>query len=196
MPDSADMGLTTRVLGLDLSLTATGVAHVDGTTEVLSAPDRKRAKGEHRTFDDDMGRLSWLVGQVTAMLYTESPDLVVMEDYAFSRGDAHSHALGELGGVVRLLLWRRNQPIALVGPSILKKFLTGKGNAGKDDMVATAARLGCLANNNNAVDAWALRVMGLYAFGQTACIAPTAYRDEAVAKVAWPKGAIARLVAS
>lgn len=76
-------------------------------------------------------------------------------------------------------------PLVAVVPSALKRWLTGKGNAGKDDMVAVAARLGCTANGNNAVDAWALRQMALYGCGLPE-VPITGYRDEAVSKVAWP----------
>lgn len=160
------------VLGLDLSLTATGVDYGHGPKVM-------------HTKESGVARLAWYREQLHGIIAPAIPDLAVIEDYAFSRAAAHSHQLGELGGVIRLALHDRRITTVEIVPSALKKWLTGKGNAGKDDMVAVAARLGCPVNNNNAVDAWALRQMALYEYGHSD-VPETGYRNEAVAKIMWP----------
>lgn len=163
---------TPRIVALDLSLTATGVACPTGVY-VLKPP--KNCTG--------VRRLAWFrstLGEATA-----NADLVVIEQYAFSRANAHSHEIGELGGVIRLHLHVHRIPFVAVLPNVLKKFATGKGNAGKDDMVGAAARAGCPVNDNNAVDAWWLRQMALYAHGASD-VTLTAYRADTVDTVDWP----------
>ena len=164
--------MTPRIVGLDLSLTAAGVATHTGP---LAMKPPKNCVGVHR--------LAWY-RSVLGDIYNDA-DLVVVEEYAFSRANAHSHEIGELGGVIRLDLHDSGIPFVAVNPSCLKKFATGKGNAGKDDMVATAARNGCPVNDNNAVDAWWLRQMALYAYGD-ADIPGTAYRAAAATIPPWP----------
>lgn len=172
-----------KVVGLDLSLTATGLCRADGTTVTLSSKQRGMAR---------IGELRW---QVLTGLGLGRPDLVAIEDYAFSRG-GHAHEAGELGGVVKWMLIEEGQPYVLVGPSSLKRFATGKGNANKIEMGVAAAKLGQdFDGDDNQCDAWWLRQMALYAYDARTvvegepplCIlAPTAYRDDAVSKVAWP----------
>lgn len=117
------------------------------------------------------------------------PVVVVVEGYAMGTGrQAGTYSVGELGGVVRLALHEAEVPYVDVAPATLKKFGAGKGNANKSAMGLAAARCGYDGpGDDNAIDAWWLRELGVYAntdeahrrFGY-------AYRDEAVAKIDWP----------
>ena len=161
----------TRVLGLDLSLTATGYAYNDEVVGVF----KSKAKG--------MRRLAEIREFVWDLSF--DADVVVLEGYAFARPN-QAHQLGELGGVVRLLLYDRRIPYVEVPPAVLKKYATGKGNADKDAMLAAAIRrFGFEGENNNASDAWLLRDMGLTAYSAGGPV--TEYQREALGKVAWPK---------
>lgn len=172
-----------QVVGLDLSLTATGYCSVTGETETLSSKQQ------------EMDRIRDLTEQLSVRLFgpntpqfllEEFADLVVIEDYAFSRG-GHAHEVGELGGVVKNLLIEMSQPYVLVGPSSVKKFATNKGNANKIEMGVAAAKLGQeFGGDDNRCDAWWLREMALYRYGAGATAPATAYRDEVVSKIAWP----------
>jgi Holliday junction resolvasome RuvABC endonuclease subunit len=171
-------------MGLDLSLTATGIAcaeHVD----VLKPP--KGCVG--------MARLDWYRQEILMHLFdtvTDTNTIVIIEGYSYNSRQGGEH-LGELGGVIRYALWKWDLSYIEVAPAALKKFATGKGNCGKDQMIAAAARLGCPADDNNAVDAWWLRQMGLYASDSgpskrsQATVPDTAYRDEAAANIDWPE---------
>ncbi len=163
-----------RVVGLDLSLTATGVAFWTGATTTW-AP---RARG--------VERLAWFRSTVRNLLDGDGIELVVLEDYAYHGQMAHSHELGELGGVVRLTLHEMSQAWAAVVPSALKKYAAGKGNCSKDEMKAAARqRLGFVSESDNEADALWLRAMGLDALGAPVCTMPAANR-ESLAKVTWP----------
>lgn len=163
-----------RVLGLDLSLTSTGVALPDGTVALLSS----RHRGVERLAD-----LQDAIKRVAAV------DLVVIEGYSMGgqRGSSGvAQALGELGGVVRLALFDMGVPFAEVPPSTLKKFACGKGNANKNEMLLAAAqRLGYSGSSNDGADALWLRAAGLDAYGLPEVDLPKAQRD-ALAKVDWP----------
>ena len=163
-----------KVVGLDLSLTATGYCHPDGRTETLSS--KRRGMGRILDICDAVVDRLGDVGDVP---------LVAIEDYAFSRG-GHAHETGELGGVVKYVLMQCDQDYVLIGPSSLKKFATGKGNANKIAMAVAAAKLGHEFADDNCCDAWWLAQIARYRF-DLSVVPQTAYRDEAVGKVAWPE---------
>lgn len=147
--------------GLDLSLTATGVC-VDGACSTI----RSKLKGMERLIEirdrtlraisPSYGKLGWVPA-----------DIVAIENYAFgaTRG-THSHALGELGGVVRLALYEANVPYIDVPPAVLKRWAVQKGNAGKDEMIAAAVRAGYQGHDNNEADAWWLQQIAAAKLGQ------------------------------
>lgn len=172
-----------NVVGLDLSLTATGYCHPDGATETLSS--RLAAMARIRALADQVAQRIVFYGE--GGWPVSSPALVVIEDYAFSRG-GHAHEIGELGGVVKNHLIDMGQAYLLVGPSALKKFATSKGNANKVAMAVAAAKLEQEFADDNQCDAWWLRELALYRYGDAGATAPkTAYRDEVVSKITWPE---------
>ena len=58
-------------------------------------------------------------------------------------------------------LYKREKAVVEVPPSTLKKFVTGKGNAKKDQMMlAIYKRWGTEFDNNDAADAYALAQYG------------------------------------
>jgi Holliday junction resolvasome RuvABC endonuclease subunit len=164
--------VSVRVVGLDLSLRATGFADA-GVPIVLSS----RLRG--------LDRIAALRDEVLALIDERdaydplaADNLVVVEDYAFS--------LGELGGVIKLALKEAGITTVLIGPSSLKKFAANAGNANKIAMATAASRAGYSGpDDDNAIDAWWLRQFGLYRLG-VSDLPSTAYRDEACSKVAWP----------
>lgn len=163
-----------RVAGLDLSLTASGVAAVDGSTSCVKTKLRGPA------------RLAAIRDVILEIVFPVA-DLVVIEEYAFSRADAHAHELGELGGVVRLRLWELEVPFVTVGPSQLKRYACGKGNAKKDEvLVAAVRRLPDFDGDHNQADAAWLRAMALDALGHPVVAMPQEHRV-ALAKIQWPE---------
>lgn len=171
----------TRIVGLDLSLTATGICG-DAGPRVYTSKRR------------GMDRLTDILDNVYWDQIGDATDLVVLEGYSFGSRGAAVVSLGELGGVMRHTMHTNGCVYVEVPPSVLKKFATGKGNAGKPDMLAAAIRSGYDGpNDDNAVDAWWLRQMGVYAVSDTELpgVTPLAYRDEAVSKIEWPIGPVA-----
>lgn len=162
------------VVGLDLSLTATGIAHTDGTTGTV----RTRTRG--------MERLGVIAA--FALEATEAARLVCIEGYSFGSRASQAHALGELGGVVRWSLWSSGVTYLDVPPSTLKTYATGKGNAGKVDVIVAARdRLGYEGTDDNEADALWLRALGLDLLGAPLVALPATHR-RALAKVTLPTG--------
>lgn len=170
----------TTVIGLDPSLTASGIA--TGYTDPWVIKSKYKS----------MARIADIRDELRTAIGTPTDDIVVIEGYSMGSHNSHSHELGELGGVIRMWLYENGVKWVDVPPTTLKLFLTGKGNASKDDMIGAAVRLGCPVSNNNAVDAWALRQLGLYHYAALGVPAadlvcqPTEYRARAMAKLVWP----------
>jgi Holliday junction resolvasome RuvABC endonuclease subunit len=162
------------VFGLDLSLTSTGIADSTGARTITT-----KLRG--------MERIEYIRGAIEDTLLLPSlTTLVVIEDYAFHGHDSYAHALGELGGVVRWWLHQTGVPYVNVLPSVLKKYATGKGNAPKDLMLATAIRkLGYEGHSNDEADALFLRAMGMDALGCPVVKLPAENR-KSLEKVTWP----------
>lgn len=162
------------VVGLDLSLTATGIA--TDHAEVLAT----KLKGAER--------LAWVRDEVYDRLHAPKADLVVLEGYAYARAN-QAHQVGELGGVIRLMLHEAGVPWVEVAPAALKKYATGHGNAGKGEVLAAAIRrLGYDGHDDNEADALWLREMGLdhYAGEGRPPWVPAAHRV-ALDKIDWPE---------
>jgi Holliday junction resolvasome RuvABC endonuclease subunit len=172
-----------RVYGLDLSLTATGIAYADSSTSTIKTKltDRDLRLGHIR--DQVAAALGGPV--LTADITSPWPDLVVIEDLP-----THAKSAGITGmvhGVVRELLSTAGVPYTLVSPATLKKFATGKGNADKTAMaIAALKRAGLEFPDDNQVDAFWLHAMGRDHLGFPLFAVPAAQRD-AMGKVAWPE---------
>ncbi|EST22810.1 hypothetical protein [Streptomyces niveus] len=166
-----------RIIGLDLSLTSTGVALPDGSTYRI----KTRAKDGDR-------RLLVIRDSIRADLAEHRPHLAVVEDLP-----VHAMAAGRTGhvhGVVKAVLLDADVPYALVAPATLKSFAADHGNADKARMAAAAylAADAKFANDKGGdmCDAWWLRAAGHDALGAPLFSMPQAQRDR-LHKVNWPE---------
>lgn len=160
------------IVGLDLSLTSTGVA-VRDETFVLKP----------KLFGVE--RLDWFRWQLTDVLMVVPDPEVLIEGYSFGSKKSQAHAIGELGGVVRLLLFDLGIPFVEVPPTCRAKFATGKGNASKSAVVsAVSARTGRVWEVDDEVDAFILQEMGLTHLGSPRYAWPAENR-KALDKINW-----------
>lgn len=136
------------VLGLDLSLAATGISSVANTWT-------------YKTKDTDHDlRLLHIYNMVQGEVSLLGPqDLVVLEDlpiHAMSAG-----ITGMVQGVARLAIVRHGVPFVTVSPPSLKKFATGNGAAKKPQMLASVpSTVDATKWDDNAVDAYWCRRLG------------------------------------
>ncbi|WP_433893065.1 crossover junction endodeoxyribonuclease RuvC [Streptomyces sp. CA-111067] len=164
---------TPTAIGLDLSLTATGIAYTGGDTETIKT---RTAHGDRR--------LRQIADTIRTIIRAEHPDLAVVEDlptHAMSAG-----ITGMVHGCVRVVLLEEGVPYALIPPATLKAFATGKGNGDKTGMAMAAyKRAGREFGDDNQCDAWWLRHAGLDWLGVPEIVLPQAQRDR-LAKAKWP----------
>lgn len=128
------------VVGLDLSLTATGFAGVslDGGDIFTSV---FRSKGTQTDdLDTRYNRLISLATQIVNSVLKLSPRLVAIEGPAPSRIVGHQHDRSGLWWLVSHSLMGRGVPMVEVGPTVRAKYGTGNGKAGKDEVVIAVTR--------------------------------------------------------
>jgi crossover junction endodeoxyribonuclease RuvC len=151
------------VVGLDLSLTATGV--VDASGRAQTVPGKLPAKASALAQAQRLVRIRDAVLAACA-----GAELVVIEGYAYGRAQ-QAHQLGELGGVIRVALTDAGIRWVEVSPAQVKQYATGKGNASKDAMIIAAVKAGADITTNDQADAWWLRSIGLHVVTGTAPVA-------------------------
>jgi Holliday junction resolvasome RuvABC endonuclease subunit len=107
-------------LGLDISLTSTGYNIVSGGKTVL--------EGSIKTSKDEPweDRISRIYETIDRLIDDYNPEVVFIENYSFGSTFGRE-VLGEIHGVVMLLLLKRNVPFFKVPPTMVKLFGCGKG---------------------------------------------------------------------
>ena len=163
------------VIGLDLSLTATGVACDHNCSKATT-----NLRG--------CERLIFVRDYVADLTHKHLLPFVVIEGFSFGSNNRSAREIGGLGWVVRVMLHETQVPWIEVPPATLKKYATGKGNVGKVEMVVSAReRLGYEGHDDNEADALWLRAIGLELLGRPLVELPKTHRD-ALAKVTLPEG--------
>jgi Holliday junction resolvasome RuvABC endonuclease subunit len=160
------------IIGLDLSLTATGIAHPAGEVEVIR-PDKIEKD------IDGMPRIELIRERIAEIVASHTHiELVVIEGYSYGSHLSYAREMGELGGVVRNHLYQERVPYLDVAPNKVKKVATGNGKAGKTEVVQAAEkRLGYEGHDDNESDALWLRAIGWFLMGETPCTIPVAQLD-------------------
>lgn len=170
----------TLVYGIDPSLHRTGIA------ALRSEPDREyqfwsstsigsRPVGD--AIGDLVNRYRTLTAAVTGEMTKWSddwpdPDLIVMEGPAYGSGKTRSPVMDHrISGfwwamAESLCGWAgqfvKPPQLLIVPPTTLKQYITGKGGAGKDEVLLAVSRLysGCHIANNDEADAVGLTALG------------------------------------
>ncbi|MCW2768509.1 MAG: hypothetical protein JWO11_4468 [Nocardioides sp.] len=179
-----------RVVALDLSLTATGIAV---THDQLGEPRLSCRTVTPRKYPSataiDHRRLHETFGALAAAVVCK-PDLIVVEwlPQFTGHGDV-SLRLAELHGALKHWLWSRDFAYVDVKPAHLQLYATGKGRASKQEVrEAVTGRYGRRLHigSYDESDAVTLLAMTLHAYGQRLEVVPTR-NAEALAAVTWPE---------
>ena len=145
-----------NTMGLDLSLTSTGMS-ISGVTQSIRVDTR------------GVERLKEIRDRIVDVALEQRVRVAAIEGYSYASRQSQSHSLGELGGVVRLGLFEADIPFVVIPPTSRAKFATGKGNAGKPEVVsAISAKTGIVWSGGDGADrcdAWVLEQMLLVKLG-------------------------------
>lgn len=164
-----------NVIGLDLSISATGIALADGTCRTYR-PTNGPA--------DPSRRLHELVQRIGARIRAQRADLAVIEGYNPRGVQGFTMVrLAELGGAIRVVLHEEVIPFVEIAPKSLKLFAAGDGDATKTHMMNAARALGATVENDNEADAWLLRCAALQHY-QRRPDWPTVTRS--IERLPWP----------
>lgn len=168
----------TNVIGVDPSLTCTGLATTYGCESIKTKPNQFTS----------LARLQHIAKAVCVATYDAEAGLVVMEGLAFASKSGMAGDRAGLHWLIRHFLDAAGIPVAIVTPSARAKYATGKGNAGKDEvLIAVVQRLPIHVSDNNEADAAVLLAMGLDWLGTPLATMPATHRT-ALDKVEWPEG--------
>ena len=161
-----------RILGVDTSLTGTGLARIDLATWPPSNPPRQ--DDELVVFTADTAtvaapgptkdkskramcrRVNALLDQIEwCFTDDEKPDAMGIEALAYGAKGASAWVLPWIFGRVIELAEKYDVPLTVVSTAGRAKFATGKGNADKETVLLAAARAVPQAEvtNNNEADA-------------------------------------------
>lgn len=149
-------------LGIDQSLTGTGICALLGhdvyETQLIRPKQLRGAE-----------RLLFIARQITEFIAQkggpEAFTLAAIEGYAFG-ATGKVFQLGEVGGVVRLVLRQHEVPFIVVGPQKLKKWITGSGGGSKGVIMAHLRdKFGIMFADDNEADAYGLALLAAHFAG-------------------------------
>jgi Holliday junction resolvasome RuvABC endonuclease subunit len=150
--------VTIAVVGLDLSLSSTGVTLPDGTSRTI----RPRAGS-----DDNSRRLHEIVTRLDLYLKVTKPDVGVIESVFVYRNRKTAMLLAGLAWCVRHRFFELDIPYVDVDNQQLKEYATGNGHASKDEMVEAARMAGAVVANDDEADSFWLHAMGRSEYSAT-----------------------------
>lgn len=170
-----------RVIGIDPSLTGTGVSDGD-TTWLVRSSGKKTDSLAQRT-----ERLLDLRNRILDHTIVGT-DLILIEGPAYASHTGHMHDRSGLWWQLVTALHLRGHQIVEVPPKVVKKYATGKGNAPKSALIDAAARrfpgVDTGDGDENRVDALWLAAMGVDWLGGPSLV--SAAQREALDSIAWP----------
>jgi Holliday junction resolvasome RuvABC endonuclease subunit len=153
------------IFAIDPSLTGLAVVYMTETgqydyAELTSKPIK--------TLEGRLKRYNTLASRVVDLLKMTCPQLCLIEGYSFASKGASVVTLGEFGGVLRNSIVGIADVTVEVPPTVLKKFVTGKGNCGKLEIVTSlSVKYGIEFKTDNHADAFGLALIGKAVLGFT-----------------------------
>ena len=182
--------MTATVVGIDLSLTNTGYAKCQmagGSFHWEVAGYRSTGKKGDSLSQRHM-RLSDIDTSIAHAVDLDEPDLVVVEAPSFGSRYGSQHDRSGLWWMVVDGLIFNGYPVATVPPTSRAKYATGKGNAGKDEVLASVVRTYGSADvtDNNIADAVVLAAMGMRHLGYPVELDMSQVKLTAMDGAEWP----------
>ncbi|HEX2905049.1 MAG TPA: hypothetical protein VHO01_16465 [Jatrophihabitans sp.] len=184
------------VIGLDLSLTATGVAMVDLTDGEIFTWRLKTTGRKGATATETALRISgmvrdigeWISDQTTAPIQQWRDWLAVIESPSFGSKGGAAHERGGLWWGVAGTLADMAVPIATVAPTSRALYATGNGRADKKEVIAAVRGRHPEVDipDDNVADALTLAAMGARHLGKPIDAGRTDRGLTAMSSAKWP----------
>jgi crossover junction endodeoxyribonuclease RuvC len=183
--------MSANVVGIDLSLTSTGLCA--NQLEVITDLGNVKSTGKNTdTYDDRQKRLYRLMNEVVDWTEAKRPDLVVIEAPSYGSVGRGTFDRSGLWWMVVSALRAEGFPVAFVSPKARAKYGTGNGNSDKKAVHAfVLEKYADIAprriKNNDEADAVLLAAMGSRYLGHP--VEPVHPGDAACAAltgVLWP----------
>jgi len=145
-----------RVLTLDLSINKPGYAIADtNTNQVITFGHltNKSSEGIYKRIDKNLQFF-------LALILKHQIQAVWLELPAYSRRQKSHDMLTAQQGIFKFALYKRNIPVYGISITDIKKHVTGKGTASKDEMLESIKAQGYQVLNDDEADA-----IGIYLTG-------------------------------
>lgn len=165
-----------RVLGIDLSLSATGLAMIETSDEWITPAKiflRENVDSGFEFSDRQYHYHGALIMPRSTNVLTRWEEIVLpildwaqhsqhimIEGYAFSNMHAYVRSIAEIGGIVRYHLRKMGHVPIEISPSALKKFLTNDGRAKKPQILSAVREIIPSIHDHNMADAFGLAQIG------------------------------------
>lgn len=177
------------VIGLDLSLTSTGVAIAKGG-RIIETQAIKSSGKKTDGIPETERRLRDIVNRLRAVVDRYNPELAVIEAPSFgSKFGSTDERAGLRWGVIHMLT-NRGAVIVQVSPKSRAKYGTGDGNAKKLEVLNAVrgnyANQDLLIRTDDEADALILAAMGSRHLGQPVELVLPDGALESMEKVQWP----------
>lgn len=182
-----------RIVGLDLSLTSTGLCRIDvhahpsiGNMPIIDSivtatvTSKPTADKSYRAMSQRIEKITEAIGYAL-----ESVDLAVIEGPAFGAKGAHTHSRDWLWGRVYDTARDMGITTVIVTPNQRCKYATGKGNAPKDAVLAAAIKRWPTVDvgGNDQADALVLAAIGARSLGLPVDGVPAGFYEPVMAKL-------------
>ena len=141
------------VLGIDPSLTSCGWCVIKGDRFEKMATGTFGYALKAASERDNIKRLTDIVSEILRVVDNYDPEIVGIENYAFSRVGSLTN-LAELVGILKYTLTLKGLSPYMVGIHESRKFVLGVGYMKKVEVVARLVELGIQFKTTDAMDAW------------------------------------------
>ena len=148
------------IMGIDPSLAETGYCIINENNKIVTDVIKSSPSGKNPI--DELMRIKKIVNNIKKIVCQHKPSIVCIENMAFmARNTTSLIQLGALNFFIRMMVDDLKIKFIMIAPCSLKKFITGKGNSPKDNMLLeTYKRYGVSFSNNNLCDAFGLAKIG------------------------------------
>lgn len=135
------------ILAIDQSLNESGFWIAEGMNDLIK-PNSKLSATE---------KIVYIRGLLEDLIAPYNIHTIVMEDYSYGSSGRFTFTAGELGGMIKLFCIDHEIKLIIIAPTLLKKYVCGKGNAKKEQMLLQCyKRFNKEFHNNNLCDAYCL----------------------------------------